>query len=227
MALEDNKEYGPVGSVKMNDIDEPNKNHSYRMIIITVVVILIAIGGIVIARNENLQQTMKRTLSFGRMGSETNTGRSEPTLTVSSIESRDRAWIEIRPAKDSYTLNETVTLTVTGSSEGKDITGYDLLLTIDKDMFELQSVSTAIPGFTVFPFDNGSYIAITAIKDIGEDAPTIFDETDMLTVELKPKKKGTGVISVALENDKEKTQLVDVDVQPITPQIGSAQVEIN
>ncbi len=226
MALDDNSQYGPVDSVKMNDVDEPNKHHSYRMIIITVIVILIAIGGFIIAQNENLQQTMKRTLSLGGDGGESITGRSVPDVTESSIASRDRSWMEIVPEKSTYTTSETVTLTINGYTEGRDITGYDVLLTLDTDIFELQSVSTAIPGFTVFPFDNDGYIAITAIKDIGENEPTILDGTEMLTVELKPKKKGTGVISIALENDKEKTQFVDVNVEVLVPQIGSAQVEI-
>lgn len=226
MAVNDNSQYGPVDSVKVNDVDEPNKNHSYRMIIITVIVLLIAIGGFIIAQNENLQQTMKRTLSLGGNTGETATGRSIPEVTESSIESRDRAWIEISTEKDTYTTNETVKLIVSGYTEGRDITGYDVLLTLDKDMFELQSVSTAIPGFTVFPFDNEDYIAITAIKDIGQDEPTILEGDNMLTVELKPKKRGTGVVSIALENDKERTQFVDVDIQVLTPQIGSAQVEI-
>ncbi|HRN70475.1 MAG TPA: hypothetical protein PLS49_04785, partial [Candidatus Woesebacteria bacterium] len=116
---------------------------------------------------------------------------------------------------------------VKGFSEGRDITGYDLLITVDPEMFELESVSTAIPGFTVFPFNNGEYIAITAIKDIGQNDPTILDGTDMLTMEFKAKKKGKGIISGVVENDKEKTQLVDVDVQVLSPQIGSAEVQIN
>lgn len=223
---DNNQQYGPVDSVGINDIDQPNKNHSYRMIIITVVVILIAIGGLIISQNENLQQTMKRTLTGGQ-GGETTTGQPIPLLEVSSIESRDRAWVEIVPAADSYSLEDIVQLKVKGFSEGRDISGYDLLITLDPEIFELESVSTSIPGFTVFPFDNGQYIAITAIKDLGQNEPTILNETDMLTIELKPKKKGTGVVSVALENEKEKTQLVDVDVQVLIPQVGSAEVQIN
>lgn len=226
MAEENNQQYGPVDAVKINDIDEPNKKHSYRMIIITVIVILIAIGGVVISQNENLQQTMKRTLT-GQEGGETATGQPIPLLEVSSIESRERAWVELIPSNESYSQNENVVMTVKGFSEGRDITGYDLLVTIDPEMFELVGVSTAIPGFTVFPFDNIHYIAITAIKDIGVDEPTILENTDMLTIELKPKKKGTGIVSVALENEKEKSQLVDADVQVLVPQIGSAQVQIN
>ncbi len=223
---DNNQQYGPVDSVGINDIDQPNKKHSYRMIIITVIVILIAIGGYIISQNENLQQTMKRTLTGGQ-GGETTTGQPIPMLEVSSIESRDRAWIEIVPEMDTVSLDGIVKLTVKGFSEGKDISGYDLLITLDSEIFEFGSVSSAIPGFTVFPFDNGQYIAITAIKDIGQNEPTILNETDMLTIELKPKKKGTGLVSVALENDKEKTQLVDVDVQVLTPQVGSTQIQIN
>lgn len=226
MAPENNQQYGPVDSVKLNDVDQPNKQHSYRMIIITVIVILVAIGGVIISQNENLQQTMKRTLT-GQEEGETVTGQPIPLLEVSSIESRERAWIELIPAATSYSQSENVVLTVKGFSEGKDITGYDLLVTLDPEMFELVAVSTAIPGFTVFPFDNGEYVAITSIKDIGAEEPSILDNTDMLTIELKPKKKGTGIVSIALENDKEKTQLVDAEVQVVIPQIGSAQVEIN
>lgn len=226
MAEDNNQQYGSVDSVKLNDIDQPDKKHNYRMIIITVIVVLIAIGGFVISQNENLQQTMKRTL-MGQSGGETTTGQPIPLLEISSIESRERSWIELVPSSTTYTEAQNVIVNVKGFSEGRDITGYDLLVTLDPELFDLVGVSTAIPGFTIFPFNNGQYVAITAIKDIGSEEPTILDNTDMLTIELKPKKKGTGIISVALENEKEKTQLVDTDVQVIVPQIGSAQVQIN
>lgn len=226
MADDANKQYGPVDSVPLNDIDQPNKKQGYRMIIITVVVILIAIGGIMISRNENLQQTIKRTLQGDKSGGTTSTGQPIPMLEVSSIESRDRAWLEVIPEKTTYSQNENVKLAINGFSEGHDITGYDILVTLDSEMFDLVGVSTEIPGFTVFPFNNGQYIAITAIKDIGENEPSVFDNTKMLTIELKPKKKGQGIISVAVSNDKEKTQLVDTNVQVLVPQIQSATVQI-
>lgn len=222
-----NPQYGPVDSVGINDMDQPNKKHGYRMIIITVIVILVAIGGFLISQNENLQQTMKRTLMGDQSGETTTTGQPIPMLEVSSIASRDAAWIEITPTQESVGINSNVKFTVTGFSEGRDITGYDLLITIDPEMFELESVSTAIPGFTVFPFNNGEYIAITAIKDLGQNDPTVLNNTEMLTMEFKAKKKGRGIVSGVLENDQEKTQLVDVNVQVLSPQIGSAEVQIN
>lgn len=203
------------------------KNHGYRMIFITVIVILIAIGGFVVSRNENLQQVIKNTVPSSETTSQNpnSTGYVAPSASV--IENRELPWVEIVQANQGgASVNQPLNLIVRASSGGKDITGYDVLLAIDPAQFKVESITSQLEGFSILQFEKGTHVTITGIKDLGANDPTIFSETPLLSVVLTPIKQGDSTVSVLLEQEKEKTMLVDTEVNAITPQVGSLTVSV-
>lgn len=227
MVPDNNQQFGPIENTNVANNFNLNKKHNYRMIIITVAIVIIAIFGFVISKSQHLQQVMKRSLAGESAIEQGSTNQGKANILTSSIASRERAWLEVVPEKLSYSKDETVVVFIKAFSEGKDITGYDMLIKVDPELFNLKSASSAISGFTVLPFEKGSYIAITAIKDIGQTGQSILNNTNVLKLEFSPKKQGESTISISLNEGKEKTQLIDTDVNVIIPQIGSSKIQVN
>jgi len=88
------------------------------------------------------------------------------------------------------------------------------------------SVSSKSDAFQIFSFDKGTHSSVTGIKNIQVTEPTIFDETPLVSIILRPKMKGEGLLTVTSTKDKEKTQFVDNEVNVIIPQIGSVFITV-
>ncbi len=227
MVPNNSQQFGSTDSANFSMDNNSPKKHGYRMIFITGVVILIAIGGFLVSRNENLQQVIKNTVPSSNTSSQDSVASSYVPPPASVIANRELPWVEIVQAEESaISQNQPFTVTVRASSGGKDIAGYDVLLAIDPSQFEIQSITSELDSFSILQFEKGTHVTVTGIKDLGQNDPTIFSETPILTVTLKPIKKGATTISVLLQQDKEQTILVDTDVVPITPQVGSLSVDV-
>jgi len=220
-----NQSYGPIDSEQMISEKKPAA-HNVRMIFITIVVLLIALGGYIVLSNQNLKVHVQKALKLIPASTEENMEIADIDLFVSEIEDRTIPWIEVRSDKESASIGETVTVTMYGFSGGKDITGYDALIGIDPEAFEVISLESATPGFQIFKFDRGMYYSVTGIKDVQMKDATVFDDTALLTVVLKPKKTGENVVTILTSKDNEKTKFVDKDVNVLTPQIGSVFISV-
>jgi len=195
--------------------------HTVRMIFITVVVLLIALGGYVILSNHPLKVQVQKALKLIPSMPEENAQKNDIGLFVSDIKDRTIPWIEMRADSTSVSVGDTVKVTMYGFSGGKDITGYDALIGIDPEVYEVLSIESVAPGFQIFKFDKGMYYSITGIKDVHMTDATVFDNTALLTITLKPKKKGENIVTILTSKDKERTKFVDKNVEVLTPQIGS------
>lgn len=220
-----NQSYGPLNSEQMISEKKPIA-HNVRMIFITIVVLLIAVGGYIVLSNQSLKVQVQKALKLVPSTPEKNTEMNELDLFISEIQDRTIPWIEARADKESVAVGEEVTVTLYGFSGGKDITGYDVLIGIDPEMFEVVSIETASPVFQIFQFDKGLYYSVTGIKDVQVQDATIFDDTALVNVVLKAKQKGENVVTILTSKDKEQTKFVDNDVQVLTPQIGSMFVTV-
>ena len=201
------------------------------MILITAIVMLIGISGYLVLSNDNIKQQLIGKLPFNIPGGGAASDKGSVALPSGNDQSIDRQqpWIDIvnaSPGK-TYNLSDPIILYVDVSSGGQDITGYDALLTFDKAYFDLVEVSSALPNFQIFKFDNKNHISVTGIKDINDRTQSIFDNTHLLKLTLKPKQKGTSKVGIVTNVGREVTQLVDVNVAVIKPQAGSEEITVN
>jgi len=220
-----NQSYGPIDSQQMISEKKPAA-HNVRMIFITVVVLLIALGGYIVLSNQNLKVQVQKALKLVPSSPEENMDLADIDLFVSEIQDRTIPWIEVRSDKESAAIGDTLTVTMYGFSGGKDITGYDALIGIDPEAFEVISLESAMPGFQIFKFDKGMYHSVTGIKDVQMKDATVFDDSALLTIKLKPKKIGQNVVTILTSKDNEQTKFVDKDVHVLTPQIGSVFITV-
>ena len=228
------QQYGPLDGMKVSSVEnETPKKGSYRMILITAVVILIGISGYLMLTNNSIKQQLQARIPFNISGgggavNDNNTSVVVPEGNDVSID-KSKAWLDIVPenAGQTYTMSDNVVLYVDAASGGQDITGYDALLSYDRAYFDLVEVNSAVPNFKIFKFDNKTHTSITGIKDVDDQSQSIFDNTHLLKLTLKPKQKGVSKVSIAATAGRETTQLVDVNVVVIKPQLGSEQVSVN
>ncbi|MDA1316863.1 MAG: hypothetical protein O3B87_02445 [bacterium] len=220
--------YGTMNSAQM--INEKPKNHSYRMILVTVIVILLGIGGYIIATNPQLKEQVKMKLNLMQPTEEDITDIEDLSLLTSVITDRTSPWMEVKtPGPATATVGKPIEISVHGFSADKDIVGYDMLLGIDTEVFDIVSVTSKAPGFQIFDFDKGSFHPVTGIKDLQATESTVFNDTVLITVELLPKQAGKSVVTILSSKDQEKSQYVyeeGADVRSIVPQIGSVELEI-
>lgn len=204
-------------------------HHSYRMIFITGVVLLVLLGGVVVLRDEKLQTRVKEAFKLNTVpGNDVNRDNDTPKVKVTTISNRNEPWVEVVSAEENtqYTVGEEIVLYVKAGTGTKDISGYDVLLAIDEQMFETVSISSEKENFQIFQFAKDDHITITGIKSLQDKTATTFNDETLLKIVLKGKNPGVGVVSIYPSQGKEKTQFVDTQVTPITPQIGSLEIEV-
>lgn len=227
--MTDNKPYGSIDSVNINNNKKDTK-HGYRMILITLVVLLVAIGGILVSQRENLQQILKGKPQEP-VTENKPAGKVEPvqqiTVPESSIKNREVPWLEVTTADTSaMTVGSTKTIYIKGTSGNRDITGYDMLIAYDPTALEIVSAKSAMMDYEIFKFDRGDHMTITGIKNFQKREAVTFDGGNLVELVVKAKKQGPTVVSLNSTMGQEKTQLVDFEVKVIEPQIGSLQLEI-
>ena len=220
--------YGSIDSVDLTNKRSPK--HGYRMVLITLVVLLVAVGGYIIAQRENLQQLLKGTTPPNAVTNQpATTGTSAQAVDVpsSSIKDREVPWLEVTSDDDAtLTVGQTKKLYINGTSGNKDITGYDLLIAYDPTAIEIQSVESALADYELFKFDRGDHMTITGIKNFKKREPVTFDGGKLVELVVKAKKQGDTTVSLSSSIGQEKTQLVDAEVTVIEPQIGSFSLKI-
>ncbi len=227
--MTDNKQsYGSIDSVNLNN--NKNSKHGYRMILITLVVLLVAVGGVLVSQRENLQQILKGKTSEPMQENKAAEKGSMPqaiNVPMSTIKDRQVPWLEVTTDDNSsMTVGGTKTIYIKGTSANRDITGYDMLIAYDPTVLEVVSVNSVLPDYEIFKFDRGDHMTITGIKNFKKREPVTFNGENILQMVVKAKKQGNSVVSLNSSMGQEKTQLVDAEVKVIEPQIGSIQLEI-
>lgn len=218
--------YGTMNSAQM--INEKPKNHSYRMILVTVIVILLGIGGYVVVSNPALKNQVKQKLNLMQKEEGVSTDSEELSLFASVITDRNSPWMEVK-STTTVQVGQPVQITVHGFSADKEVVGYDMLLGIDTEAFSVVSVTSKAPGFQIFDFDKGIYRSVTGIKDLQATEKTLFNNTELVIVELMPKRAGKSVVTILSTKGQEKSQFVyeeGAEVRSVVPQIGSVELEI-
>lgn len=228
--MTDNKQsYGSIDTVNLNSSKKDGK-HGYRMIFITLVVLLVAVGGILVSQRENLQQILKgkteEPISENKPAGKVQVPQAIDVPT-STIKDRQVPWLEIVSMDGSaLPVGGSKTLYVKGTSDNRDITGYDMLIAYDPTALEIVSAKSAMQDYEIFKFDRGDHMTITGIKNFQKREPVTFNGGNLLEIVVKAKKQGNTVVSLNSTMGQEKTQLVDSEVKVIEPQIGSIQLEV-
>lgn len=196
------------------------EHHVYRMVIVTVLVILVGITIYFISSRINIFNAL--------------TGKSNPGSLFTKIEKNNstvpfdpsKAWIEVTAPSQTGTVNQPVTIILKGFSDGKDVNGYDILFGYNPADFDIVSAESMLPSFQIFKFTKKDHVTFTGVKSLTEKNSTVLDNTELLKITVKPKRKAALSFTVLPASGKEKTKFVDSQVQAIVPQVKSVKVAI-
>ncbi len=118
------------------------------------------------------------------------------------------------------------TIQINGNSEGKDVVGFDLLLSYDKNAFTYQSSKTPLSGFQLFPVQRGNHVTLTGTKAPGVNTPTVLNSDALATATFVPNQKGTYTFSLVSKEGKETTKMVDNTTHVMRPAVSKVDLTV-
>lgn len=134
--------------------------------------------------------------------------------------------LKLATSKKIFSLNDQINVEVYADSEGKNISGFDLLISYNPQELEFVNASSESNDFSLYSFKKENYITLTGTKKINSDRPTVFSSTKIANLIFKPKKLGRYQISLLENYRKEKTQMVDDQTNVYSPSLNQLEIEI-
>ena len=128
--------------------------------------------------------------------------------------------VELSNTKNQLTIN------LNANSNNESITAYDVLLEYDPLSFDFIEAKSLIAGYQVYSFKKDNRISLTVANSNLNTAPAAFNDTNVISLEFKPKKPGTFDFSILAESGNEKTKFVNDKTEVLRPEINEIQVKI-
>lgn len=124
-----------------------------------------------------------------------------------------------------FSKSSPVTVQVQASSQGRQIVGYDVVVTYDKTAFDFVKAVSLMDNFKVYSYDRPTYVSLSAIKSLQDNKPDTWNNQALSELTFQPKKTGTYTFSLSPVG-KEASKLVDEKTQAIYPSTGQLQLEV-
>lgn len=198
------------------DIDKLRKHPNYTVFIVVLAVLAIGVW----LTSVSLYQQKKQREEI-------------PVVAVTSVPELDsqstvstQGIMALQQKNDRVATGQSVEVTVSLDSDKKDVVGYDVLLKYDPDAVDFVNTSSLIPSFSAVPVARDGLVSVTGYKALGANDPTVFSNTPVLRFVFTAKQKGTHTFSVLPSSGKQKTRIIDVDLNRLSPRTTSLQVEI-
>jgi len=134
--------------------------------------------------------------------------------------------LDISTPATSVVSGQDVTVVISGDSIGKEIVGYDVLVSYDKSALTLQSAKSNITDFSIFKFDRSTHLSLTAVKNLNSKTPTILKGIPMVGLVFKTEKSGTFPVVIQPAIDKESTKMFDEKTNVFYPNLSSVTINV-
>ena len=134
----------------------------------------------------------------------------------------NQSSMEIQTTKDTFSLNEKITIRVAASSAGEAIRAFDTLIEYDPEFLSLTNKKSPTQDkFQYYGSNTGRLIQLSAVQkqDITQDQT--FDNTPLFEFEFTPKKKGKTTLKIIYApNATNESNLINKESKDI---LGSAR----
>jgi hypothetical protein len=210
-----------VAAVTVNQTEEHKKKPFPKAFLILGVVVIVLIFGVVWLLN-NRGGGISTAQNRGEAAGAGGMADRGPIPTVDPSSS----YLTFATAETVVPVNQEIKLMIKANSQGVDVSGYDLLIPYDKNMFKIKGAVSKQEAFQIYQFDRGDYYSITGIKLLNVTDPTPFADSDIIELTIVPKQKGALYIEVISEKGKETSKFVDSEVKVIKPQFQPIKLEI-
>jgi flagellar basal body-associated protein FliL len=183
----------------------PHRNH-YRLIILTLFVglALITIALVFYYQRSGMLRVPAAVSTQSAPVSIPTTKPTTPKKALTGVS----FTLQAAETMPSYPRDSSITLNVVAESNKNTVLGYDIVIGRDEEAYDLVSVTSLLPEFTVLKFVKDTKFTITGILKPSVTKPVIFDKTPIVSVTLKPKKTGTLLLTVLMNEGSETTKIM-------------------
>jgi flagellar basal body-associated protein FliL len=179
----------------------PHRNH-YRLIILTLFVglALITIALVFYYQRSGMLRVPAAVSTQSAPVSIPTTKPTTPKKALTGVS----FTLQAAETMPSYPRDSSITLNVVAESNKNTVLGYDIVIGRDEEAYDLVSVTSLLPEFTVLKFVKDTKFTITGILKPSVTKPVIFDySNDSLMKEkvlVPPKRNFCFKYNIDLEN---------------------------
>ncbi len=135
--------------------------------------------------------------------------------------------ISIKENTRKFNVGRLLPVTVKGNSEGKEIAGFDVLITYDPSVLLVSKVLPRESQFQISSFTKKKgQISITGTKVSASKTPTMLNDEDIVVVNFVTLKESSTTIELKQEIKNEKTRMIDSKYYEFKPNLNSVSVKI-
>lgn len=125
-----------------------------------------------------------------------------------------------------FPLGQPINFQIMADSDGKEVVGYDVLVSYDNKAFNLTRLTSLQPNFDIYKFDKPDHLSITAVQSLSNKNAIIFTATALTEMVFQPKMVGRYTFTLLQMSGKEKTEFVSNQVERIYPRLNAITIEI-
>lgn len=164
-------------------------------------------------------------INFNRSNNSlSNSPTTEPVVTITNVPQIGAMSLGLTD-QTRKTVGQSVTVTLTASSAGRLVTGYDLALQYDESAFQFLQATSLVTGYTSYAFRNEGHVAITGVKTL-QGTSVAFSETPLVKLTFITKKAGMYSLELVPAIAKDKTQMVDATSSVLRPKLEGTSIAI-
>ena len=177
--------------------------HQYRLIILTFFVglALITIALIFYYQRAGMLQ------SPGAANTSNIIPTSQPTI-AKKIPTGVKLTLEANEKSTSYPKDTNIAIRVVGESNKHSVLGYDIVIDRDLTAYDVVSVTSLLPEFTVLKFVKDDKLTITGILRPSITQEVMFAKTPVAQITLRPKKTGALSLTVLVSEGSSTSKIM-------------------
>jgi len=144
-------------------------------------------------------------------------------MAIPTVAPKDGGF-DLETDNDLLVKGEMADITVIADSGGKNIVGYDLVMTYDPLAFEFIDAKSLIDDYTVYSYKRSGYISITAVSKLQSQGKP-FSAEEVIKLSFETKKRGKYDFSLSAAEGVDKTDMVTDQTEVLNPALGRLTIE--
>jgi hypothetical protein len=193
---------------RTNDHSAVN-HHILWMVVIVVLIIFAGLGAFYVTMKSKGEAQMQYQLAA--------TPTSVPPLGSLSLSA------QTTQAK----VGQSIGMKVVADSEGKDVAGFDILISYDSQFLKVNTVTSLNPNFQISSFTKRKgEISITGTKVSGPQSSAVLSTSNLVAISLSGVKAGQTNVDIKPTITNERTKFIDMNSQQYMPKLSSLQLTI-
>ncbi|MEK7597323.1 MAG: hypothetical protein AAB441_01615 [Patescibacteria group bacterium] len=127
----------------------------------------------------------------------------------------------------SLKTNPYLSLNIVASSDGENVSAFDVLISYDPLAFDFVEAVSLDPAFQVYSFRKDKHLTLTVVKTSQDQNLSVFSGKAVVKLSYKPKKDGDFTFTILSVSDKETSKFVNEKTEVIYPGVNAIKVTVN